>query len=112
MKLTFLCPCFNEPVTVANAVQRKLMYFWPSGGEGITSFGARHCAFYWHLNCLCCIGRRAEVPAKIKGAGIEDHDLRLSPRRAETDKHLPFRMEQSYFEKQAAMGLDLSRLYD
>lgn len=103
-------PMFQQPIMFQG--QRDLAYFWPSGIEGVRSFGTRHSAFYWHYTWLRAVGRDLEVPREIKDATIEGYDLRVSPHRARIYEHLPFRMEQSYFEKQALFGLDFERLYE
>jgi hypothetical protein len=102
-------PMVQRPVVFEG--RRDLAYFSPSVNEGVRSFGTRHNAFYWHLTCLWAMGRHAEVPAEVKCAGLVDYDLRFSPLRAPIYNDLPFRMEQSYFEKQATLGLGFERLY-
>jgi hypothetical protein len=74
--------------------------------------GTRHSAFLWPFTCLHVMGRVSDVPAEYKMATLEGSDLRISRHRAEIYRHLPFHMEQSYFEKQAMFGLDFERLYE
>jgi len=74
--------------------------------------GSRHSSFLWAHTCLQTMGRASEVPSEYKAATLGGTDLRISPHRAEIYKHLPFRMEQSYFEKQAMLGLNFERLYE
>jgi hypothetical protein len=74
--------------------------------------GTRQSSFLWPFICLRVIGRNDDIPANYKTATLEDNDLRFSRHRAEVYAHLPFSMKQSYFEKQAQMGLHLERLYE
>jgi hypothetical protein len=82
--------------------------------QEISVFHGRHSAFYWPYMCLWALGRKAEIPTDWIGITFERDDLRFcfSPHRARVYEHLPFQMEQSYFEKQAQMGLHLERLYE
>lgn len=91
--------------------KRGVFYFFPWGGPGIEYRGGRHSAFLWPLHCLWELGRHEEVPVDYVLARSLD-DLRSSPYRKDVYKYLPFRMEQSYFEKQAQMGLHFERLYE
>jgi hypothetical protein len=70
-----------------------------------------HSTFLWPYTCLRVLGRKAEVPRAYKMATLSGGDLRFSPHRDAIYKHLPFSKEQSYFEKQAQLGLHLERLY-
>ena len=78
----------------------------------VAVFHTRHSAFYWSYMCLWALGRRSEIPNEWTGITFMGSDIRISPHRARVYEHLPFQMEQSYFEKQAQMGLHLERLYE
>jgi len=80
--------------------------------KGINVLGGWHSAFLWPYVCLWALGRRSEIPAEYKTANLEDYDLRFSPHRARVYEHLPFSIAQSYFEKQAQLGLHVERLYE
>ena len=75
-------------------------------------YKSSYSVFLWPFTCLRLLGRGAAIPDIAKINSVLSHDLRLSPHRAEIYKHLPFRMEQSYFEKQAQLGLHFERLYE
>lgn len=75
------------------------------------AYAVRQSAFLWPFNCLWQLGRREEIPLEFKRLSLSYGDLRFSQFRSEVYQHLPFRMEQSYFEKQAQLGLHLERLY-
>ena len=55
------------------------------------------------------------MPENARVNSCLGHDLRLPQFvhfREEVYRHLPFRMEQSYFDKQAMLGLNFERLYE
>ena len=79
--------------------------------DKIGEFKRRHSAFLWPYTCLRVLGRESEVPTDYKMASLTGGDFRYSPYREEVYKHLPFAMEQTYFQKQAQLGLHLERLY-
>src|SRR5262249_24874646 len=80
--------------------------------DRIAIFMGRHSAFLWPYTCLRAMGREKEVPVEYKTATLTDNDLRLSPHREEVYQYLPFAMADSYFQKQAQLGLHLERLYE
>jgi hypothetical protein len=113
--VAFECGEISFPVPFKEkSALRKTEYFLPSGGAGISVRHTRHSAFYWPYMCLWALGRRSEIPTDWIGITFEHNDLRfcVSSHRARVYEYLPFSMEQSYFEKQAQMGLHLERLYE
>lgn len=80
--------------------------------DRIAVFCGRHSAYLWPYTCLRTMGRVSEVPSEYKTATLVDNDLRLSRHREELYQHLPFAKEESYFQKQAQLGLHLERLYE
>lgn len=72
----------------------------------------RHSAYYWPYICLKEMGREAEFPDECNKDSLAENDLRFSAARKKVYKHLPFKMKQSYYEKQKQMGLNLERLYE
>lgn len=71
-----------------------------------------HSTFLWPFTCLILLGRGTEVPPDYKTATIKRADLRYSPHRSRIYQYLPFQMDQTYFSKQAQLGLHLERLYE
>lgn len=80
--------------------------------ERIVERTRRHSAFLWPYTCLRTMGRELEVPVDYKMASLSGGDLRLSPFREEVYRYLPFGMKESYFQKQATLGLHFERLYE
>ncbi|MBY0588908.1 immunity 26/phosphotriesterase HocA family protein [bacterium] len=80
--------------------------------ERINAYSQRHSAFLWPYTCLRVMKRDDEIPLNYKAATLEGTDLRISAIRQAIYEHLPFRMEESYFEKQAQLGLHFERLYE
>jgi hypothetical protein len=80
--------------------------------DTISVFTCVHSAFLWPFTCLRTMGRGKDVPAEYKTATLTDNDLRFSSFREEVYEYLPIPMEESYFQKQARMGLHLERLYE
>ena len=70
-----------------------------------------HSSFLWPFTCLRQLGRGSEVPTEYVMASLHHSDLRVSPERARVYRYLPFKASDPYFEQQAMMGLDVSRLY-
>jgi hypothetical protein len=92
-------------ISVALPLSRKEL-------QRIAVLKSAHPAFLWPFTLLRTMGRESEVPVGYKTATLTDADLRFSPRRPRIFEHLPFSMEQTYFERQAQLGLNFERLYE
>jgi hypothetical protein len=80
--------------------------------DRVGEYSTFHSILLWPYTCLRMLGREGEVPLDYKMATLSGSDLRFSAHRNRIYKHLPFKKELSYFEKQAQLGLHLERLYE
>lgn len=120
--VAFRCGEIQIPVPMtqrAIPAERRLEYLLSSGESVGCVHQSQRSAYLWPITCLIALGRENEVPRVYKGVelknlraqSLEKSDLRLSPFRAQIYEYLPFRIDQSYFEKQKQLGLDIERLY-
>jgi hypothetical protein len=73
----------------------------------------RHSAFLWPYVCLHELGRASEIPDKYrKGCHLRTSDLRYTEHRSKVYQHLPLDPDDSYYEQQKQLGLNLERLYE
>ena len=62
---------------------------------------------------LWLVGREDEIPAEMRGTiPYRNYDLRLSDRREEIYRYLPFSMKDKYYEQQKQMGLRIENLFE
>jgi hypothetical protein len=80
---------------------------------GLDVFGSSYGYLQWPYTCWRLLGHdESEIPEIARTNSVLRYDLRISAHRAVIYRYLPFRMEQSYFEKQAMFGLNFERLYE
>ena len=80
--------------------------------ESMSIMTTRHSSFLWAYVCLHQLGRGDEVPEEyVLDRDIHDSDLRATEFRERVYAYLPYDANDTYFDQQEKMGLDLSRLY-
>ena len=76
-------------------------------------YSTRHSAFLWHYVCLHQLGRGDEIPSDYPAVKnyLRNSDLRFTEHRTRIYEHLPLDINDSYYQQQAKLGLNLERLY-
>lgn len=73
----------------------------------------RHSTKWWPETVLGTLGHLEKVPEQFRhAANLSSTDLRYNPLRSVVEKHLKFDCNDTYFEVQRSLGMDIGRLLD